>query len=185
MRSPGGIERSGAGGFTLIELLVVIAIIALLSTIVLGSLSSARERAIQARRVSDATAVAKALELYRFEYDTYPATLNAAGTTNQTSPCTNGQRSCLINLADELVPQYLSAIPVDEARGNGNSGYQYCRDERPTTAAMTADEYVIIVPVGASSYCTLRTPSVPTRSLGVSTRCFVTSTGALQYPYCN
>jgi prepilin-type N-terminal cleavage/methylation domain-containing protein len=50
--------------FTLIELLVVIAIIALLSTIVLASLSAARKRARDARRISDIKQIQIALQNY-------------------------------------------------------------------------------------------------------------------------
>lgn len=66
--------KKGTRGFTLIELLVVIAIIGILSAVVLTSLSSAREKARDARRVSDIKQIQLALEL---AYDTdgsYPAT---------------------------------------------------------------------------------------------------------------
>lgn len=50
-------------GFTLIELLVVIAIIGLLSSVVLSSLNSAREKSRDARRLSDVKQMQTALEL--------------------------------------------------------------------------------------------------------------------------
>jgi prepilin-type N-terminal cleavage/methylation domain-containing protein len=60
-------------GFTLIELLVVIAIIAILSTVVMTGLNSARAKGRDAKRLSDIKSLQKALDLY---YDTcggYPA----------------------------------------------------------------------------------------------------------------
>lgn len=51
-------------GFTLIELLVVIAIIGILATIVTASLSSARAKGRDARRVSDIKNIQVALGLY-------------------------------------------------------------------------------------------------------------------------
>ena len=59
-------------GFTLIELLVVIAILGLLATIVAVSLTSARARARDARRVSDIRQIELALELYYAAFQEYP-----------------------------------------------------------------------------------------------------------------
>jgi type II secretion system protein G len=59
-------------GFTLIELLVVIAIIGMLSSIVMASLNSAREKARDARRVADLEQIRTALELYYDDHGYYP-----------------------------------------------------------------------------------------------------------------
>lgn len=59
-------------GFTLIELLVVIAIIGLLSSVVLASLNSARERARDAQRMSDLNQIRKLLELAYLDNNYYP-----------------------------------------------------------------------------------------------------------------
>ena len=56
-------------GFTLIELLVVIAIIGLLSSVVLASLNSARDKATAAKVVSEMKALQSAIELYRLDHD--------------------------------------------------------------------------------------------------------------------
>lgn len=59
-------------GFTLIELLVVISIIALLSSVVIASLKSAREKAMLAKTVSEMKSLQTALELYVNKFGYYP-----------------------------------------------------------------------------------------------------------------
>jgi len=67
-------------GFTLIELLVVIAIIGILSSVVLASLNTAREKARDAKRISDIKNTQLALELYFDTNKEYPETLGALAT---------------------------------------------------------------------------------------------------------
>jgi prepilin-type N-terminal cleavage/methylation domain-containing protein len=80
-------------GFTLIELLVVIAIIAMLSSVVLAALSSARMKARDARRKADLTQIQIALNLYYDAYGVYPPyrvsnTCGGARADFATSACT-------------------------------------------------------------------------------------------------
>ncbi|MFZ3073523.1 MAG: type II secretion system protein [Minisyncoccales bacterium] len=58
-------------GFTLIELLVVISIIGVLSGLVMVTMQDMRAGARDARRRQDLAQVAKAVELYNLEYDSY------------------------------------------------------------------------------------------------------------------
>jgi prepilin-type N-terminal cleavage/methylation domain-containing protein len=68
-------------GFTLIELLVVIAIIGLLASVVIASLSSARAKGRDARRVADLKSLQLANELYFDATGSYaPTTANLAPT---------------------------------------------------------------------------------------------------------
>jgi general secretion pathway protein G len=61
-------------GFTLIELLVVIVIIGLLTGILLVNYNSVRQRGRDAKRKSDLQQVASALEIYKADEGSYPAT---------------------------------------------------------------------------------------------------------------
>ena len=66
-------------GFTLIELLVVIGIIGIITTIVLGSISSARVRARDAARITQLKGLESTLAIYYSDNGAYPSTF--AGTS--------------------------------------------------------------------------------------------------------
>jgi prepilin-type N-terminal cleavage/methylation domain-containing protein len=59
-------------GFTLVELLVVISIISFLSSIVLASLNTAREKARISAVNSELMELAKGLEVYKLNHGSYP-----------------------------------------------------------------------------------------------------------------
>lgn len=65
-------------GFSIIELIVVIAIIGYLSSIVIGSIHSAKEKTTLARAKQDLKSVAQALELYAIDNGGYPADVSRA-----------------------------------------------------------------------------------------------------------
>ena len=64
--------NTNSQGFTLIELLVVISIIGLLSSVVVGSLSSAKKKAEGAKIVQNMNQLKIALELYKNDHGEYP-----------------------------------------------------------------------------------------------------------------
>ncbi len=72
-------KENNKKGFTLIELLVVVAIIGILSSVVLASLNSAREKARDARRKSDLKQIQNALEMYYNDCGTYVVSLGCNG----------------------------------------------------------------------------------------------------------
>ncbi len=103
-------QRRRKKGFTLIELLVVIAIIGILSSVVLASLSSARMKARDARRISDLEQIKIALELYYDSNNNYP-TVEGAG-LNTNAYCYSYHNSSWTDLSTKLKP-YISTLPKD------------------------------------------------------------------------
>ncbi|MEA3464293.1 MAG: type II secretion system protein [Patescibacteria group bacterium] len=106
-------------GFTLIELLVVIAIIGLLSTLAVVALNNARQKARDAKRISDIKQIQTALELYYNDENGYPAAVAEAGAiTGATSGVT-----------------YMSIVPsnpspkTDGSPSCPDTGYAYTKDE--------------------------------------------------------
>lgn len=67
-------RRPAEAGFTLTELMVVIFILGLLATVVLINVMPSRDRAMTEKARADIGALEQALELYRLDINTYPAT---------------------------------------------------------------------------------------------------------------
>ncbi len=71
-------------GFTLIEILTVVAIIAILASIILVGLSSARTSARDARRIADLDQIRTAMELYFNKVGHYPTDCSAVNANSVT-----------------------------------------------------------------------------------------------------
>src|ERR1035437_4496814 len=114
-------------GFTLIELLVVVAIIGLLASVVLASLTSARSKARDAKRKSDAHQITLAMELYfNANNGNYPT---AAGATAPNAAWANSSDNSWIGLATQLSP-YIPSLAKDPTQSVdpniwGQNGYAY------------------------------------------------------------
>ncbi|HXK39136.1 MAG TPA: type II secretion system protein [Candidatus Paceibacterota bacterium] len=106
-------------GFTLIELLVVIAIIGILSSVVLASLNTARQKGRDARRISDLKQLQLALELNYDSSQTYPLALSTLAT--------NG---------------YISTVPVDPSTSAAYS-YASLNNDNTACAATPCNRYVL------------------------------------------
>ena len=78
-------------GFTLIELLVTISIIGLLSTMAVVALGSAREKARDAKRVSDLKSLSNLIEMGRADLGDDAAIVDCEGQYADTTLCTGGE----------------------------------------------------------------------------------------------
>ena len=104
-----------SAGFTLIELLVVIGILAVLLAITLIAINPARQfsQANNTKRSSDVNAVLNAVGQYAADNQ---GNLTALGITATASAIADTG----VNICDDLVPQYIAALPVDPLTNNGD-----------------------------------------------------------------
>lgn len=126
-------KQNYKSAFTLIELLVVIAIIGLLATISVVTLSNARGRARDVRRVADIKQVQTALELFFNDQGRYPTETEwNTGMLFSTS-------------SDGITNTYMQIIPVAPTTADGNctstNTYVY-------TAISGGDSYTISFCIG-------------------------------------
>lgn len=135
-------------GFTLIELLVVIAIIGILATIVLVSLSGAREKARDAQRQSDIRQISLAMEMYYDDGQAYP--------TGAAMPISIGS--------------YLPSVPTDPL-GSGSYIYGWIDN----TAEGKDQEYCVYAELEGGGYFTASkngTLSTTSESAPTDLNCF-------------
>jgi len=126
-----------ARGFTLIELLVVIAIISLLSSVIIASLNTARNKGYDAQRETSLREVQKALDGYYLDHGSYPPAGSSAsvgscytaygpgGTCSTDSQgAVGGNKSTANGMIPALVTGgYISQLPSDSQMVTATS---YC-----------------------------------------------------------
>jgi prepilin-type N-terminal cleavage/methylation domain-containing protein len=119
---PFKLNLASKNGFTLIELLVVISIIGVLSGMVLVAMTGARERARDARRVSDMRQIITALQVYNVQYGGFPPISSDACCDgwNQ-GPCNGGNNNAFIGAL--ATAGLLKQVPTDPKGGSGTGCY--------------------------------------------------------------
>lgn len=71
-------SRNGHAAFSLVEMMAVVTIIVILASLVVGGMSFVGERQAKERARVQIALISKALEEYKLDFGTYPATGNAA-----------------------------------------------------------------------------------------------------------
>lgn len=101
-------------GFTLIELLVVIAIIGLLSSIVLASLNTARQKGNIAAVQADLSSMQTAFEMYFNSHNAYPPSTDDCSACS--SPCDAAQWNLVVTALEN--DGDMSNVPKTDPWGN-------------------------------------------------------------------
>lgn len=148
------IKRSA---FTLIELLVVVAIIGLLSTVATVSLSAARAKSRDAKRIGDLKQVRTALEAYVIDNGGYPTCGQVCPNTCDCTTISWGGNFYAL----EIKPNYIATLPVDPIN-NSSYGFFYARGYKPNgncsyTTTNSPTDYILATnlenPTGISGSC--------------------------------
>ena len=120
--------KNKLSGFTLIELLVVISIIGLLSSVVLASLSGARESARDSRRQQDMGQIMTALEIYRNQHGHMPGWGSGCDFSSDSDYKSIAQKlsdpdSAYECMVDELASVMNGRVPTDPLAGEDDDFY--------------------------------------------------------------
>lgn len=138
-------------GFTLIELLVVIAIIGMLSSVVLASLNSAREKSRDARRLADIKQIQTALEMK----------------ADDTSPFMYPNETSDTITSTQLGSTYLSGVPVDPKTGGAYTYRNLTSAESSSCTTSGCTRYILRATLENTSHSAL-TGNINTTVGGIS-----------------
>lgn len=105
-------HKKTARGFTLIEMLVVLAIIAIVITVALIAFKGAQASGRDTKRKADLQDIRSALEIYRTDCGSYPASLTLGSPL--TATCVGSSSST-----------YMSSVPNDPLNARDSTSYAY------------------------------------------------------------
>ena len=145
-------EHAQKKGFTIVELLVVVSIIAILSTIVMVNISSAREKARDAQRNAEIEQIALTLETFRHTHGHFPCEVADADCPGQTVDANFGTTGVIgeaiyggeYSGITTLLSEFLSSVPHDPL-GPGDSQYKYYYDGNQWCGGQAKNQAVLAV----------------------------------------
>lgn len=114
-------------GLTLIELLVVISIIGLLSSIIMTSLNTSRQKARDSKRIMELREISKAVELYYLDTGHYPRMRedchgDSDWAVHLSAPNDRDANwTCLNNLLSKYFPNGLPTDPMENLESTGEN----------------------------------------------------------------
>jgi prepilin-type N-terminal cleavage/methylation domain-containing protein len=123
-------EGMGLSGFTLIELLVVVAIIGILSSVVLASLNTARNKGADASIRANLSGTRAEAEIYYDTNGNYQATSGSGGVCDSTAGAAN---SIFDSVTAAATANSASVIPTRDAIGSATVAA--CNDTATAWAA--------------------------------------------------
>jgi prepilin-type N-terminal cleavage/methylation domain-containing protein len=136
-------------GFTLMEILVVLAIVSVLSSVVMVSVSNARENARDKKRISDVAQLELALRIYVEQYGSdidceQGVYIDGTTAARSTGTCVDGVQ--ILGFIDS----FLSTVPADP-KGPGDADYYYYFDNNHNCTSVPGDSAPIIFAVNMES----------------------------------
>lgn len=145
------VSKAKNSGFTLIEILVVIGIIAILAGIVLVAINPSRQfaQANNTQRTSNVTTILNAIGQYIA--DNKGAV--PAGITATPAPIASGAGNA--NICGDLMPEYVSSLPVDPTKGAAVTNCSSYNTEYTVVQDATSKRITVRAPL------TELTPDVP------------------------
>src|SRR3989344_578678 len=119
--TPYHFSKKNSAGFTLIEILVVIGIIAILAVIVLIAINPARQfaQARNTQRTSNVNAILNGI-------GQYVADNKGSNPADITTAVKNISSTGTPSLCAQLMPVYISALPVDPSAANNGAAITQC-----------------------------------------------------------